>query len=204
MPLFGRNNDRKLIKHFSKEVMSDIIDTPVVVYKPYITKSNTNLYGEGVDGDKAWRPGIVLNALINREDQEYQNQEYGIDLTQKASFSFLNEDILQHNKLSIQNSIDEELSGFIIEIGDLIYYDAQYWEIDSTVRNQYMFGRNNNTINNDAELLGFNSNDDMHGEDFSTVAQAHLTRRSKLNIEEPNNTRRQNTQTTNNVTGLYR
>ena len=90
MPIFGRLKDRQLIKHFSKEVMEDIIDTPVIIFKPYITKSNTNLYGEGVDGDKAWRTGVLLHAMINREDQEYMQTDYGIDVNQKITYSFLN------------------------------------------------------------------------------------------------------------------
>ena len=32
MPIFGRLKDRQLIKHFSKEVMEDIIDTPVIIF----------------------------------------------------------------------------------------------------------------------------------------------------------------------------
>ena len=198
MPIFGRNKDRMLVKHFSKEVMEDIIDTPVIIYKPYITKTNTNLYGEGANGDKSWRPGIELNALINREDQEYSNVEYGIDVNQKATFSFLDEDISALNT-DVVTGIDEELSGFVIEIGDLIYYDSQYWEIDSTVRNQYLFGRNQFLMTDDS--IG------MHGENLSTVVQAHLTRRSKENIETEADTRRENIQgSTNdsNISGLYR
>ena len=201
MPIFGRLKDRQLIKHFSKEVMENIIDTPVLIFKPYITKTNTNLYGEGVNGDKNWRPGIRLNALINREDQEYQQLEYGIDMMQKASFSFLNEDISALNT-NIVEGIDEELSGFAIEIGDLIYYDAQYWEIDSMVKNQYLLGRNQNVIEGDGVDLGFTSESEMHGESLSTVVQAHLTRRTKVNIETPAEINRSNT--TNTISGLYR
>ena len=201
MPIFGRNKDRMLVKHFSKEVMEDIIDTPVLIYKPYITKTNTNLYGEGANGDKAWRPGIELNALINREDQEYNNVEYGIDLNQKATFSFLDEDVSALNT-DVVTGIDEELSGFVIEIGDLIYYDSQYWEIDSTVRNQYLFGRN--------QFLMAGDNIGVHGENLSTVVQAHLTRMSKVNIETEADTRRENIQGStkeindSNISGLYR
>ena len=52
--------------------MSDVIDTPVILYKPNLSDSAVNMYGEGVNGDKSWRPGIELNAMIERQDQEYQ------------------------------------------------------------------------------------------------------------------------------------
>ena len=171
MPLFGRNKDRQLIKHFSKEVMSDVIDTPVILYKPNLSDSAVNIYGEGVNGGKSWRPGIELNAMVERQDQEYQQLEYGIDLNQKATFSFLNEDIWEKNKNLNDNNL-----GFAIEIGDIIYYDANYWEIDAVVKNQYLFGRNEFLMSGDT--IG------KEGESLSTKVETHLTRLSKINIEE--------------------
>lgn len=197
MPIFGRLKDRQLIKHFSKEVMEDIIDTPVIIFKPYITKSNTNLYGEGVDGDKAWRTGVLLHAMINREDQEYMQTDYGIDVNQKITYSFLNEDIWNKTKAGT----DEE-NGFSIEIGDLVYYDSNYWEVDSLIKNQYLFGRNQNVLSGDGANFGFNNETEMHGESLSTVAAAHLTRKSKLNIESPVESNINDI--TNEINGLYR
>ena len=198
MPIFGRLNDRKLIKHFSKEVMEDIIDTPVIVFKPYITKSNTNLYGEGVNGDKAWRTGVLLHAMVNREDQEYMQTDYGIDVNQKITYSFLNEDIWNANTKG--DNIEE--NKFSISIGDLVYYDCNYWEIDSLTKNQYLFGRNQNVIEGDAQDFGFSSTADMHGESLSTIAAAHLTRKSKLNIESPSESNIKSI--SSELNGLYR
>ena len=190
MPIFGRQTDRNLIKHFSKEVLQNILDTPVLIFKPHITKTNTNLYGEGVSGDKNWRPGVTLYATINREDQEWSSNEFGIDLDQKATFSFLNEDIW-----SIATTGAEETDGFAIEIGDLIYYDSNYWEIDTTVKNQYLHGRN----------LATEGAPSLNGESFSTVATAHITRKSKINIEAPSDIKVTGDSTTVNANqGLYR
>ena len=200
MPIFGRQKDRELIKHFSKEVLQDILDTPVLIYKPYITKSNTNIYGEGVNGDKNWRPGVTIHATINREDQEWASNDFGIDINQKITFSFLNEDIW-----NISTSGTDENNGFAVEIGDLVYYDSNYWEIDTTNKNQYLLGRNQNVISGDGEAFGFADETEMHGESLSTVATAHLTRKSKLNVEEPPkiDTNTESTVTNANQ-GLYR
>lgn len=195
MPIFGRQKDREFIKSINKEVMSNILDTPVMLFKPYITKTNTNLYGEGTDGHKYWRPGIQINATINREDQEWNNTELGLDISQKITFSFLNEDIW-----NINTSGSGEDSAFMIDPGDIVFYDSHYWEIDTTNRNQYLFGRNENVSN----LFGGNDNA-KEGESLSTVAQAHLTRRSKLNIEEPPQITQSGTSNTNEeFQGLYR
>tara|TARA_R110001592_G_scaffold54140_6_gene165827 strand:+ start:2447 stop:3046 length:600 start_codon:yes stop_codon:yes gene_type:complete len=199
MPIFGRQKDRELIKHFSKEVMQSIIDTPVIVYKPYVSTTNVNLYGEGVNGDKNYRAGITIHATINREDQEWTTTDLGVDITQKGTFTFLNEDIWN---VAVTTGNTEE-NGFAIEIGDIIYYDTQYWEIDSTNKNQYLHGRNQNVMAGDGADFGFSNEAEMHGESLSTVVQAHITRKSRINIEEP-------TQTTtdgnspNSAHGLYR
>jgi len=198
MPLFGRQKDRELIKHFSTEVLQDILDTPVIVYKPYISRTNTNIYGEGVNGDKNYRAGVVLHAAINREDQEWSQTDFGVDITQKSTFAFLNEDIW-----GVAVSGEDEEDGFAIEIGDLIYYDSQYWEIDTTIKNQYLLGRNQNVMTGDADDLGMGNESRMHGESLSTVAAAHMTRRSKINVEiiEPATTVKDGS---GNAQGLYR
>ena len=170
MPIFGRQKDRELIKHFSKEVLHNILDTPVLIFKPHITKTNVNLYGEGVSGDKNWRPGVVLHATIEREDQEWSSNEFGIDIDQKSTFSFLNEDIW-----SIATTGAKETDGFAIEIGDLIYYDSNYWEIDTTIQNQYLHGRNQNVNAGDGAELGFTGEADMHGESIKVTGGSSTT-----------------------------
>ena len=75
----------------------------------------------------------------------------------------------------------DEDESFMIDPGDIILYDSQYWEIDSTNRNEYIFGRNEDV----ASPVAGAANNAMHGESLSTIAAAHLTRRSKLNIEHP-------------------
>lgn len=198
MPLFGRQKDRELIKHFSTEVLQDILDTPVIVYKPYISRTNTNIYGEGVNGDKNYRAGVVLHAAINREDQEWSQTDFGVDITQKSTFAFLNEDIW-----GVAVSGEDEEDGFAIEIGDLIYYDTQYWEIDTTNKNQYIYGRNQNVIEGDGSDFGFANEAEMHGESLSTVVEAHITRRSRINVETPTVTNTPSN-ASNNSQGLYR
>jgi len=198
MPIFGRQKDRELIKHFSKEVLQDILDTPVIIFKPFVTMTNTNIYGEGVNGDKNYRPGVTLHAAINREDQTWATNDLGVDITQKGTFSFLNEDIWN---VAVPGTQEED--GFAIEIGDLIYYDTQYWEIDTTNKNQYIYGRNQNVIEGDGSDFGFTNETEMHGESLSTVVEAHITRRSRINVETSTVTNTPSN-ASNNSQGLYR
>tara|TARA_R100001126_G_scaffold96405_2_gene68794 strand:+ start:16 stop:591 length:576 start_codon:yes stop_codon:yes gene_type:complete len=191
MPIFGRTNDRNLIKHFSNEVLKNILDTPVTVFKYSLNKSDTNIYGEGPDGYKTWKNGVKLYATVLTDDQEWSNSEFGMDINQKITFAFLNEHI---NDVQIAGAE----GAFMIDPGDVVHYDSHYWEIDSTNRNQYLFGRNSNIQSSVGGTI-------EHGESLATVAMAHLTRRSKLNIEHPSDIRPKGESGTNEEThGLYR
>ena len=195
MPIFGRTKDRELVKHFASEVLSNILDTPVMIFKPSIVQTNVNLYGEGPEGFKRWRNGIQINAAINRGDQEWETTDFGLDANQTVTFSFLNEHIW-----NINTSGKTEDNAFAIDIGDIIYYDSHYWEIDTVNRNEYLFGRNKNV----SDVHGGNTNA-VHGESLSTVANTHLTRISKLNIEHPTQNNNVGTSGTDEeFQGLYR
>ena len=172
MPIFGRNKDRNLIKHFSNEVLKNILDTPVTVFKLSLNKTNTNIYGEGENGYKTWKVGVKLYATILTDDQEWTNNEFGLDINQKITFAFLNEHINDVNIAGVDGA-------FMIDPGDIVHYDSHYWELDTTNRNQYLFGRNSNIQSAVGGTI-------EHGESLATVAEGHLTRRSKLNIEHPN------------------
>jgi len=194
MPLFGRSNDRKLIKHFNKEVLEDILDTRVTIFKPFINRTDANLYGEGPDGYKEWRNGITIYATILTDDQEWESTDFGLDVNQNITFSFLNEHIW-----AVNSSGTNEEKGFAIDPGDIVFFDSHYWEIDSTVRNQYLFGRNQNISDPHG---AYNISE---GESLSTIAKAHLTRRSKINIDSPNKeTSTGTTGTTEGGQTLYR
>ena len=150
MPLFGRSKDRNLIKSFNKEILYDWLDTKVVVFVPFTNRSNTNIYGEGSDGYKKYKTGIEMYATVNTADQEWSSQEFGVDINQKITFGFLNE-LIYKAGYSIAEEDDEDRN-YSISPGDVVYYDSNYWEIDSTNRNQYLFGRNE--YNTDASTLG--------------------------------------------------
>ena len=195
MPIFGRTKDRQLVKHFASEVLSNILDTPVMIFKPSVVKTNVNLYGEGPEGFKRWRNGVQIWAAINRGDQEWETTDFGLDANQITTFSFLNEHIW-----NINSSGKTEDNAFAVDIGDIIYYDSHYWEIDTVNRNEYLFGRNKNV--SDVHGGGTNA---VHGESLSTVVSTHLTRISKLNIEHPTQNSNVGTSGTDEeFQGLYR
>ena len=74
----------------------------VVVYKIAVNDTEVNMYGEAGKG-KTYKPGVRLACLISADDMAYTQDEYGPDLRQTASFSFIKQAL-------------KDLS-FVVEIG---------------------------------------------------------------------------------------
>jgi hypothetical protein len=75
----------------------------------------------------------------------------------------------------------KELDIFI-EVGDVLEYNGDYWEIDAIQENQFFGGKNPD----------YSFATERWGHNVSIIANTHLTRRSRIQIEEfrpaiPNN-----------------
>lgn len=164
MALFNRSEDIDLINTINRELINDIIEQTVAIFKYQrdVTDTNSNLYGESATG-KSYKPGVLVNCLIERGNQEWSDSEFGTDLNQTMTFSFLF-DMLQ------------ETHNITIEIGDIIEYDNAYWEVGAAEQTQFWGGRNDRDPNQ------------SHGEGIAIIATAHLTRRSRLGIENTHGT----------------
>ncbi|WWT39320.1 hypothetical protein [Microcystis phage Mel-JY01] len=156
MPLFHGKRDARLIHTFSKELIERIIDTEVILYKVYSENSRKNIYEEN-DAKLYYEP-IKISCLISRQEQTYEQENFGSDVSQICDFAFMRERLKD--------------VGTVVDVGDIIEYNGQFWEVDSVVENQYFGGKNPD--------FSFAGND--WGANISIVANTHLTRKSKLNI----------------------
>jgi len=120
MPRFVTDQDIKFIKQINKELLTDIIEVNVVLYKLNVIESPTNIYGEAPK--KKYHIGIQMPCLINRQDKSPTSDQYVIDFAQTAVFSFLRE-------------ICEE-KDIYPEVGDIVEYDSAFWEINNAAENQ--------------------------------------------------------------------
>ena len=158
MALFNSAKDISLINRVNYELLGDIIEQNVHIYKFDISTTEDNLYGEGAT-EKSYKSCIRVPCLVTREDQEWDDSQFGVDVNQKASFAFLKYMLI-------------ERANIVIEIGDIIEHDNAYWEVDAITENQYWGGRRPD----DPNLNG--------GASISIIASTHITRRSKLSIED--------------------
>ena len=147
-----------MIEKLNEELINGIIQTEVFYYKLILDEVNDNVYGEGTD--KRYYAGVKLPTLVDRSNQNYVEEAYGVDLQQAATFSFLRKEFTQLT--------------LIPEVGDIIEWDKAYFEIDSMVDNQIWGGKDP-----DYSLAG-----GLHGTSHSIICTTHMTRMSRLNIED--------------------
>ena len=148
MARFTGPNDITLFKHFSEELVEDIVTTTIQLFKLSIHESRTNLYGESLG--KQYIQGVSVNCLIERSDSEANYEGFGFDKSQNVEYRF-NRHTLEEKEL-------------YPEIGDVIFHNNGYFEIDN-VREDYMLaGRTDSK--------------------FSITCSTFMMRRSQLNIEQ--------------------
>jgi len=158
MPLFHGQRDAGLVHKFNMELIADIIDTEVAVYKLSIQDTKTNIYNES--DKKIYHSPVKVSALINRQPQAYEGTEFGQDYNQAGDFAFIRE-LLKEQDL-------------FVEVGDVIEYNGEWWEIDSIQETQFFGGKNPD----------YSFATERWGHNVSIIANSHLTRRSRIHIEE--------------------
>ena len=148
MPRFALDRDINFFKSISRELVDAVIETTVVLYKLVIEDMKTNLYGESLN--KSYYQGLECTAVIERDDTSVSYEGFGPDSGQNVQFRF--------NRFTLEDK------GFYPEIGDIIYHNDAYFEIDNVREDQLIGGQS--------------------GEKFSLIVSTFMTRRSTIQTEE--------------------
>ena len=125
MALFGGSRDISLFHNLSGELINDIIQTEVAYYKFALEKTTVNVYGEA-PGKNYFEP-LKIACLTNREDQTWSSDNFGSDVNQGIEFSFLKDELRDVN--------------LIPEVGDLLLFRNNFYEVDTKIENQLILGR---------------------------------------------------------------
>lgn len=161
MSIFGYRKDFNLFRGVARELISSVAEQVVGYYKVSLEDTISNIYGES--SDKVYDDPIKLNCLITRGNQVISANDFGQDLTRDASFAFLKDDMIDKS--------------FMAEVGDIIFWQNDYYEVDTVRENQLFFGKDSD----------YNVIEDYHskyGASVSVICDTHLTRIDKLGIEE--------------------
>ena len=146
--------DLNLIGQFNAELMGDIMEVLITMYKISPNDTKTNIYGETSAATGKWYfPAIEISALIDRPEMETEQDDFGPNRTQNHIFKL-------REKMCVQLN-------FYPEIGDLIYWNNRYYEIDNVVREQLLGGQDEKS--------------------FSVICNSHYTQISFLNVLPRNN-----------------
>jgi len=164
--LFGGQRDVSLFRKMSREVMGNVISQQVTFYKFLIDETITNMYGEA-SGEKFYTNPLLINCLINRNNQEYDASDLGVDFVWNVEFAFLKDDL-----------IDARL---VPEVGDIVMYEERYFEIDTMVSNQLVGGKDPDFPN---DVNPLNPGLEKFGMDVSVVVKGHYAPIDKVNIKK--------------------
>jgi hypothetical protein len=176
MSLFGTARDASLIRHINRELINNIIEQQVGYYKIDLTKTTSNMYGEA-NGTKIFHDPVLVNCLIERSAQEWTTDSFGPDVNRKIQLRFLKDDLAGLN-LSIE--LPEGGRGFEYgiypEVGDVVLWQDNYYEVDDILENQYFLGKDPD--------YSYSTNNDDFGSSISIIVNAHYARIEKLGIEK--------------------
>ena len=158
MALFGGSRDISLFNTISKELINDIIQTEVGYYKFVLEKTTSNVYGESL-GKMFYEP-VRIACLIQREDQSWSADDFGPDVDQTLSFRFLKEGLVDIN--------------LVPEIGDILLFRNNFYEVDSKVENQLILGKDPD--------YDISTGTVDFGNSHSIIVNTALSRVEKLNL----------------------
>ena len=148
MPKFISDRDVRFFKHIAREAVDNVVENICVLYKINLADTKINLYGEAIS--KTWYPGVQLNVLIDKSQQSQNYEGFGPNTNQDVQYNF--------------DRFMLEEKGIYPEVGDIIFFDQSYYEINNVYEVQYSGG-----------LPQYN---------FSVVCQTFMVSKSLLNIEE--------------------
>ena len=134
--MFTGVRDWSLMRNFNRELLGNIITQQCAIYQFKLEETKVNIYGEAA-GEKYYDGPFLFDVLINRTNQQYAENEEGVQFNQPIEFYFFRPDL-----------VDADV---VPRVGDIILYETAYYGVQSTVANQYFGGKNPEYPNNNSD-----------------------------------------------------
>ena len=158
MVLFGGSRDICFFNSINGELIKDIIQTEVAYYKFALEQTTSNVYGESMG--KVYYEPMKISCLINRDDQAWSSDDFGSDVNQTIGFSFLKNELASIN--------------LVPEVGDLILFRNNFYEVDSKIENQLIMGRDKD--------YAISTGTRDFGSSFSVIVSTYMSGIERLNL----------------------
>jgi hypothetical protein len=173
MSLFGANRDISLFRHLNRELLNDIIEQKVGYYKIVLDRSEPNIYGES--SKKIYNDPVLINCLIERGDINPSSDDLGPEINRTIVCRFLRDDLAG---IDLSTELGPDAIGFtyniVPEIGDVILWNNDFYEVDGVNENQLIVGKDYN--------YSYSSNTDNFGSSWSIIVSCHYMRPEILGI----------------------
>jgi hypothetical protein len=160
MALYGRNKDVLLFQGLNTELLHRIIEQQIGYYKPQLEDTPSNIYGEAQN--KTWIGPVLLKCLLDRGDQTSLNDDFGVDRNRTLTARFFRKDLVDAN--------------VVPEIGDVILWNEDYYEVDNLVENQLVVGKD--------PSYPYSDTVDDFGSSHSIIVECHYTRPERIGLKE--------------------
>ena len=169
MAIFTGIRDWSLMRHVNRELLGNVITQQAAFYQYKLEETKVNIYGEAA-AEKFYNGPFLFNCLIDRSDEEYGENEEGIQFNQPINFYFLRDDLKDAN--------------IVPEVGDIVLYQEAYYGVDSTIANQYWGGKNPDYPNNDSDGTPnpLNPNLQLFGNNVSILVSTYYIPADKVAI----------------------
>ena len=125
MPRFNSARDIRFFQKISTELVNDVIETLVTLFKVDSAQTSYNLYGESLD--KQYYRGMEAYCVIERQDTETNYEGFGPDASRTTNFRFNRHTLIE--------------ADFYPEVGDIISLDGSYYEVSYVTEDQWVGGQ---------------------------------------------------------------
>ena len=160
MALFGSARDIRMFKSTTRESVEDIVSQQIGYYKIRLGDTKANVYGESMT--KYFIGPVLMSCLIERGDFDVEGTDYGPDAVRSVVFRFFKDHLIEAN--------------VVPEIGDVIMYNEDYYEVDNVNENQLILGKNPD--------YSYSAGLENYGQSYSIILNTHYSSPDKLGITQ--------------------
>ena len=88
--MYTGQRDVSLLRSLNRELMGNIVTQQCALYQFKLEETKVNIYGEAA-GEKFYNGPFLFNVLINRQDEQFPEDDEGVQFQQGIDYYFLRE-----------------------------------------------------------------------------------------------------------------
>ena len=162
MAYFGRSRDISMFSNINNELLGQIIEQKIGYYQVVLDETSPNIYGENLN--KTFRGPVLINCLLERGAMESSNDDFGVDITRPLTVRFFKPHLIT--------------ADIVPNIGDIILWNEDYYEIDNVIENQLVVGKDPNYAYTDENFVP------DAGTSLSIIVTCHYTRQERVGLRD--------------------